>query len=73
MKESYEHTHCKSMFSGAKCEGVKIGEKWHFLTTDQKVGGLNPFGITKNILRKQDFLFEGAAEACFRRLTKNKK
>jgi len=28
---------------------------------------LNPFGITKNILRKQDFLFEGAAEAYFRK------
>jgi hypothetical protein len=47
MKESYEHTHCKSVFSGEGCEGVKIGEKRLFLTTDQKVGGLNPFGITQ--------------------------
>jgi len=29
------------------------------MTTDQKVGGLNPFGITKQtMLRKEHFLFE---------------
>jgi hypothetical protein len=58
MKESYEHTHCKSVFSGEGCEGVKIGEKRLFLTTDQKVGGLNPFGITKTSCVSRIFYLE---------------